>query len=463
MPGTATSSPGSPGTPGFEVEVHQLGDASALQGDAARARDWAAEHGVRAASGAPDDLSGADVVVDALLGTGIQGALRPPFARAVEAINGSGRPVLAIDIPSGIQADTGAAAEPAAVRAAATVTFIGRKLGLFTGMGAACSGDVVFDDLGVPSAVYRAVRGCPWLHFGDLPDAYRPRPRDVNVYKHALGHVVVVGGDHNMGGAPLMAAEAALRTGAGMVSVVTRPDHRPAILARRPEVMVVDAGDEAARQAVLGKADVLVLGPGLGRNDWGTGLLTESLDLGLPTVLDADGLHGFATLGLKARGPLVVTPHGGEAARLLDWSTADVHQDRPAAALALVRRTGGAAVLKGAGTLVAGPADDDGEPVLLGLCAHGNPGMASAGMGDVLSGVIAGYLAQGLGAPAAAVAGTCLHSLAGDRGADAVGQRSLLASDLLTHLMTLLRQEDGLHEEDRRGFRSAPREPRARA
>lgn len=424
---------------GLRVSVYQVGDAGELAGDAARARDWAAQRGVRADPAPPAALD-ADVIVDALLGTGIKGELRPPFARTAECINDSRLPVLAIDIPTGVNADTGAVTDNA-VRAEVTVTFIGRKLGLYTGAGAGRSGTVVFDDLGVPSAVYRAVAGCPWLAYTDLPDGYRLTRRDPNAYKHALGHVVVVGGDHAMGGAPLMAAESALRTGAGMVSVITRAEHRPAILARRPEVMVVDAGDDGARRAVLEKAAVLVVGPGLGRAAWGEGLLRESLALGLPTVLDADGLNGFAELEMQARGPMVVTPHVAEAGRLLGWATDEVHSDRPAAALALARRVRGSAVLKGVGSLIAelGPG---GRARLLGLCAHGNPGMASAGMGDVQSGVIAGFLAQGLSAPAAAVAGTCLHGLAGDRGARTVGQRSLLAMDLLEPLAAILREEE---------------------
>jgi NAD(P)H-hydrate epimerase len=423
---------------GFDVALYQLGEAADLAGDAGHARDWALARGVAIEPGPPAALS-VDVVVDALLGTGMQGELREPFARNAEVINGCGRPVLAVDIPTGVSADTGAAARHA-VRADLTVTFIGRKLGLFTGPGAARSGTVVFDDLGVPSAVYRKVRGCPWLRYPDLPAEYRLARRDAEVHKHALGHVVVVGGDHAMGGAPLMAAEAALRVGAGMVSVVTRSGHRPAILARRPEVMVVDAGDEAGRRGVLDRADVLVVGPGLGRDDWGRSLLVEALDRGLPTVLDADGLNGFAAMELSARGPLVATPHAGEAARLLGWSAAAVQNDRPRAVRALAQRCGDAAVLKGAGSLIAACPRD--EPVLLGVCAHGNPGMASAGMGDVLSGVIGALLGQGLSAPAAAVAGTCLHSYAGDRGAERMGRRSLLATDLLAALVDILHDEE---------------------
>lgn len=429
---------------GLQVTVSQLGDAGDLAGDAARARDWAVGRGVSIEPGPPEAVS-ADLVVDALLGTGIQGELREPFARTAGLISHCGRPVLAIDIPTGVSADTGAATAHA-VRAAVTVTFIGRKLGSFTGPGVDHSGTVVFDDLGVPAAVYRRVDGCPWLRYPELPVRYRLPAREPNVHKHALGHVVVVGGDHNMGGAVLMAAEAALRTGAGMVSIVTRPGHRPAVLARRPEVMVVDADDEAARHAVLGKAHVLVVGPGLGTGDWGRALLAETLSLGLPTVLDADGLNNFAAMALSAHGALVVTPHPGEAGRLLGRDSRAVQNDRPGAALDLARRVPGTAVLKGAGSLVASQPEGGGEPMLLGLCAHGNPGMASAGLGDVQSGVIAGFLAQGLSAPAAAVAGTCLHGLAGDRAAAAVGQRSLLAMDLLSPLMEILREEDQRRE-----------------
>ncbi len=424
---------------GLGVALWQLGDPAELTGDAARARDWALARGVCIDRGPPSTLGG-DVVVDALLGTGLAGPLREPFSATTAAIAACGAPVLAIDVPTGVDADSGAAV-PGAVRADVTVTFIGRKLGLFTGPGVSHAGTVVFCDLGVPSAVYRAVPGCPWLRYPELPEPYRLPARDPNVYKQALGHIAVIGGDHSMGGAPAMAAEAALRAGAGMVSLVTRAAHRPAVLARRPEVMVVDADDAAARRAVLEKATCLIVGPGLGSGAWGSGLLDEALGLAKPTVLDADGLNGFARRELEAHGPLIVTPHAGEAARLLGWSSGDVQSRRPAAALALARRVNGVAVLKGAGTVVSA-VGDAGAPRLLGVCAHGNPGMASAGMGDVLAGVIGGLLAQGLSTAAAAVSGTCLHSYAADRAAARLGQRSLLATDLLADLMEILAAEE---------------------
>jgi len=426
---------------GLEVELLQLGASGALTGDAARARDAALAAGVvpgEHADGLP--VPTGEVVVDALLGTGLKGAPRAPFAAAIEAVNAAGAPVLAVDIPSGVDADSGGA-PGVAVRARATVTFIGKKLGLYTGAGVTLAGDVVFAGLGVGEEVRERLGGVPLL---DLPGALAAWPlptRDASAYKHSLGHVVVVGGDESMGGAPLMAAEAALRVGAGMVTVVTRACHRNAILARRPEIMVVDADDDELRGDVLGRASVLVLGPGLGRRAWGLKLLAEGLELGKPTVLDADGLNGLAAEGLEPRGPTLITPHTGEAATLLGTSTAAISADRPAAARALAelaRGSGGegAAVLKGAGSVMAHA--DAGGARLLGVCAHGNPGMATAGMGDVLSGVLGGLLGQRASVPATLVVGVTAHSRAGDLAAARTGQRGLLATDLLPELMALL-------------------------
>ncbi|MEZ5553583.1 MAG: NAD(P)H-hydrate dehydratase [Pseudomonadales bacterium] len=427
---------------GLEVDVLETG-AGALKGDALLARNWVLERDVH-----PRDVSligelpPADVVVDALLGTGLTGALRPPFAALVARINTSGRPVLAVDIPSGVNADTGAVVD-AAVRADVTVTFIGRKIGLTTGAGLEHAGEVVFADLGVDAASRRQLQGVNWLTLSALLE-WRPLPvRTAAAYKQALGHVVVVGGDRSMGGAPLMAAEAALRSGAGMVTVVTRGAHRNAILSRRPELMVVDADSETERAEAFSRASLFVLGPGLGRDDWGHRLLQAVLDTGKRVVIDADGLNGLVELGATPAAPCVITPHVGEAARLLGESSAGIQADRPGAACRLARRVGGIAVLKGAGTVVAGCPDASpeqaGSAAVLGICAHGNPGMATAGMGDVLAGIIGGLWAQGADEQTAALTGVCLHSRAADLAVKQVGERSLLATDLLPHLMTLLR------------------------
>ena len=240
-----------------------------------------------------------------------------------------------------------------------------------------------------------------------------------------------------------MAAEAALRVGAGLVSVITRPEHVAAILARRPEIMVngidsaVHTGTSASQSidAMIERADVIAIGPGLGRNEWAQALLDLAIAARKPLVVDADGLHllkDHLRNGAAITTAVVLTPHVAEAAALLGSTVADVQHDRFATVKALAALVPtGAAVLKGAGSLVA-------NLERIGVCLHGNPGMASAGMGDVLTGVIAGLLAQGLDAITAATAGVCLHSLAGDRVADRSGMRGLLATDLLTELRGVL-------------------------
>ena len=276
---------------GIEVELLQLEDPSALSGDAATARDWALAQGVEIhACSQQMPVPQGQVIVDALLGTGLTGTPRGLYADAIATINAAAAGVLAIDIPSGVSADTGAIAG-AAIHADLTVTFIGRKLGLYTGAGAAAAGRVVFADLGVGTDVTQRLQGVPLLMLEALLKQPGLPPRSANAYKHALGHVLVIGGDEAMGGAPLMAGEAALRVGAGMVTIATRAAHRNAILARRPELMVVDADDDVQLTQVMQRATTLVVGPGLGRSEWGGRLLERAVARALPTVLDADGLN----------------------------------------------------------------------------------------------------------------------------------------------------------------------------
>ena len=430
---------------GMEVDVIQLGDPGALTGDAAVARDEALARGLTVRRS--DDgqaLPDGDVLVDALLGTGLKGAARGPYAGLIETMNGSGLPIVAVDVPSGVAADTGAAAGPA-IRAHTTVTFIGRKVGLCTGAGAALAGRVIFAPLGVGPEVHAGVTGIPWLRFADLLQAHPLPERSADAYKQALGHVAVVGGDTAMGGAALMAAEAALRVGSGMVTVITRGAHRSAILSRRPEVMVADADDAILRDEVLARASVLVVGPGLGRGEWGEQLLSLALACDKPLILDADGLFLLARSGARVAAETIITPHAAEAARLLDCPLAEIQADRIAAARALAERVAGVAVLKGAGSVVAGTVS--GRGAILGICAHGNPGMATAGMGDVLAGILGGLRGQGMGGAAAALLGTCLHSLAADRAALRLGEASLLATDIIPEMMDLLHR----HRDARRG------------
>lgn len=268
-------------------------------------------------------------------------------------------------------------------------------------------------------------------------------PRACDTHKGSYGHVLVLGGGAGFGGAALLAAEAAARTGAGLTSVATHPDNVAAFLARQPELMVRGVIDPDVINAMLGRASVLVAGPGLGKELWGLQLLQAALLAAnanaLPLVLDADALNllsgGSLGNAMSHNSKWILTPHPGEASRLLQRPLAAIEADREGAVRALQQRYGGVAVLKGPGTLVC--YDQQGRQQV-DTCVHGNPGMASGGMGDVLSGIIGGLLAQGYSASNAARLGVCLHSKAADLEAAAHGERGMLASDLFTHLRTLL-------------------------
>lgn len=416
---------------GIVVTVFQVGNPAKIDGDALLARQQALANGVKIVPFGQEPLVPEGVIVDALLGTGLGGDVRGVYTDAIDAINTCDSPVLAVDIPSGLCADTGRVLG-AAVHADATVTFIGLKRGMFTLQAPDYTGTVYFSDLEIPPEVYAAVPArCQRLELEPLREMLPPRP--ATAHKGLYGTVLVAGGDYGFAGAAALAAEAALRCGAGLVQVATRAEHVAALVARTPEVMPRTIHGAADFAPMLASADVLVVGPGLGRSPWSIELLLGALASGKPLVLDADGLNLLAAGVPGEVAPAVdriLTPHPGEAARLLGCSTADVQSDRFVAVLALQRRYGGVVVLKGNGTLVS-----NGEDTL--LCDYGNPGMASGGMGDVLSGVIGALLAQHLPPLEAAALGVCLHGAAADIAA-ADGQRGLAASDLIPHLRSLL-------------------------
>ena len=416
---------------GIPVNVLQLGDPSKISGDALLARNQALANGVRTEPFEPTSLAQEGIIVDAMLGTGLGGEVRGVYREAIAAVNDSSAPVLAVDIPSGLCSDTGRVLG-LAVQAALTVTFIGLKRGLFTLAAADHTGAIEFNDLAVPPEVYSQVdSGTYRLELEALLERLPPRP--ATAHKGLYGRVLVVGGDYGMAGAAALAAEAALRCGAGLVQVGTRPEHVAAIVARTPEAMPVGvlSGQELA--ALVENADVLVVGPGLGQSTWSEQLLQVAATSGKPMVLDADGLNLLAegrVIAKSKRDNWVLTPHPGEAARLLDCATAEIQEDRFDAVRRLQRAYGGVVVLKGNGSLIA-----DADQLL--LSDYGNPGMASGGMGDVLSGVIGSLLAQHVSALEAAALGVCLHGAAGDSAAEE-GQRGLLASDLIPHMRALL-------------------------
>ena len=407
---------------GLAVELCPFADPSGLSGDARRAADEALAC-VPPVTFSPGRLAAADLVVDALLGTGLDRPVSGAMADAIEAVNASPCPVVAVDVPSGLSARTGQVMG-VAMRAAVTPTFIGLKQGLFTGEAADCVGEVVFDDLQVPAAVHDGMQ--PSAHLlrpAALAEALPRRPR--TAHKGAFGHVLVIGGDHGMGGAVRIAGEAAARSGAGLTSVATRPAHVPALLGARPELMVRGVESAEELSALLQRVDVLAVGPGLGQAEWGRALFEAVRDGDRPLVVDADGLNWLAQAPIR-RDDWVLTPHPGEAARLLDTDVAAIDRDRFAAVTAIAGRYGGVAVLKGAGTLIS-----DGRHCR--VCTEGNPGMASGGMGDALTGLIAGLRAQGFDALTAACLGVQAHARAADRAASG-GERGLLAGDLLDAL-----------------------------
>lgn len=414
---------------GWTVRVLAVGDPQRLQGDAALAHaeavsekvliePWTAQSGIRG------------IVLDALLGTGLGGDVREPYASAIAAINSSGLPVAAVDIPSGLCADTGRVLG-CAVCADLTVTFIGLKLGVFTGDAADVVGELVFNDLRAdPQLLEAAPRSALRLTAANLPRLAFRQPAS---HKGKFGHVLLIGGDRGYGGAILLSAQAALRSGAGMVSVATRGEHVPAALARIPEAMVLGASSANQLMELLQKASVLVVGPGLGQTAWARSLLSAAANAPLPQVWDADALNMLAEACVSLPRYCVITPHPGEAARLLGLSTAEVQADRPAAARALSKKYTAVVVLKGAGSLIASP---DGR---LALCHQGHPAMATAGLGDVLAGLLGALLAQGMAAFDAACLGVWLHANAGVQ--QGKMGRGLAASDLIPAIRQLLEEQ----------------------
>lgn len=418
----------------MKVVVLQLGDDSKIKGDAAKARESYLAAGGRIEpfdpqQGLPRETH---VVVDGLLGTGLEREVKGDWLLAIEAMNRARCGVLALDIPSGLHSDTGRVMG-AAVNARHTVTFIGMKQGLFTGEGPACCGEIHFSDLDVPKKIYATqILSCQRLTF---VKAAQDRPqRSGSDHKGRCGHVLVMGGAPGYSGAARMSAEAAVRSGAGLVSLATHPDHAALIAQARPEVMshgVMNVGDLTD---LMQRASVLAIGPGLGRDAWGDTLWQAALDSDLPKVVDADALNRLAEQPLK-RDDWILTPHPGEAARLLQCSTTEIQNDRIAAAKALQQQYGGVVVLKGAGTVV-----DFGDRVP-GICSDGNAGMATGGMGDVLTGVIAALWAQGLDAGMAARLGVCIHGTAADRAVAEDGMIGLMATDLMPWLRRLMNEK----------------------
>jgi NAD(P)H-hydrate epimerase len=430
---------------GARVALWVVGRAAEIQGDA-RVNLDALRHAGETVAEAPDaaseafgrlraDLGGADLIVDALLGTGMRGAATGAVAAAIEAVNTAGLPVCALDLPSGLPSDGEPAAGPV-VRARMTVTFGLPKLGLYLPAGAAHAGHVEIADLGVPLAWLAEGLRAGLLEAADARDALPLRP--LEAHKGSYGHLLVVAGSLGKTGAAALACRGALRSGTGLVTCAVPASQQPVVAALVPEAMTEPLPETEARtlsakavERILELAlrmDAVALGPGLGLDPEAQAAVQALVrDVQRPMVVDADALTALAgrpALCRSAPAPRLLTPHPGEAARLLGCSVADVQADRVGSARRLAAESGAVVALKGARTVVAEP---DGHVV---LNPTGNPGMATGGTGDVLTGMVGGLLAQGVAPGRALPTAVYLHGLAGDVAAAARGAVGLVAGDL---------------------------------
>ncbi len=413
----------------YNVSVIQIGDVAKLKGDALQCYQDLISTGLSIKNISEHSFDNNDVIVDAIFGTGLDRDVTGDFAKIIEIINATNSPVLSIDIPSGLNADTGMPMG-LAIQANRTISFIGLKQGLFTGQGRDYCGESEFDDLSIPDSVYKKI---------PKPNSYRinfdtlksliPK-RIASSHKGSNGHVLVIGGNKGYAGAARMCAEASARTGAGLVSVATRGEHANTLNIGRPELMVhsVESYKELGR--LIKNTSVIAIGPGLAQTEWSIELFARVIEAKQPQVMDADALNLLVKEPYKNNNR-IITPHPGEAARLLNCSTQEVQANRFAAVQRLQEIYGGIVVLKGSGTLVMDTAGD------ISVCSDGNPGMATGGMGDVLTGVIAALVAQGFELDLAAKLGVCLHSAAADEAA-VLGECGLLANDLMPYLRYLI-------------------------
>ncbi|MHB2017421.1 MAG: NAD(P)H-hydrate dehydratase [Candidatus Xenobia bacterium] len=422
---------------GVTVHVFLLGDSARLKGNAALNYQIATNLAIPVNDGDFESrLAQADLAVDALFGTGLERPLEGPAARMVAALNASSAPCLAVDIPSGVEASSGQILGTA-VKADASVTFGWLKSGHLVYPGAGHTGALYVADIGFPPRLAREMAQPRFLVTHEMVQRWMPRRED-DAHKGTAGRVLVVGGSTGLTGAPVMSSEAALRAGAGLSTVAVPATVGDAVAARLREVMVHPLPDDGRGtltdqnlDALLQLAEpmrVLAVGPGMGR-DKGTQALIRALVTGFPrgVVVDADALHALSGVR-RNTSEGVLTPHFGEMAALLDVSIADVSKDPVGCAREAARRFNMTCVLKGAHTITATP----GGEVFFNFT--GNSGMASGGMGDVLTGVIAGLMAQGMAASMAAVCGVFVHGLAGDLAASEVGPRGLLAGDVMQRI-----------------------------
>ena len=414
---------------GKQVHLCAVEPERTLDGDAGKAQQRWLDSGGSINGFDAALLEKSDVVIDALLGTGINSYIRNEFADIIDAVNASSTPVVSVDVPSGLDANTGQSLGRC-VQADITVTFVGIKPGLVTGAGKQSCGKLVYADLGIGKAFQALAKASATMlnidHFKGMG------PREINSHKGTYGRLLCIGGNRGTAGAIRLASEAALRGGAGMVRVYTHESSVVQVSAGRPELMVTDFNLEDA----LAWATCVVIGPGLGQDEWAESAFETTMkhcqSQNKPVVIDADALNLLCQQSTAyTLSDSILTPHAGEAARLLGVSIDDVESDRFNYARQCSQRYHAVCVLKGAGTLI------DNEKKTW-VCRHGNPGMATAGSGDVLSGILGALLAQGVETDIAAKYGVVLHAKAGDDIAQLYGQRGMIASDLFDAVRALI-------------------------
>ena len=432
---------------GLEVTVVMSNSASELKGISSRAFQEMKESKVKVikTKSAHDlSVSNETVIVDALIGTGLKGKLRTNIQDSILLLNKLGlkSPVVSLDIPSGIDPDSGHV-EDICVYADITATFVAQKRGCFTSIGKKASGEVIYSNLEIPKKVFSKV-GAQSAIIDYENSISKIVYREEDAHKGNFGHALIIGGDKGLGGAGILASRAAVYSGAGLTSLVTRPEHISASLVSCPEVMVkgVDSGQDL--EQYLLKPNVIAIGPGLGQSAWSEQMIQrvfwEAEKRDVAVIMDADALNLLTTLKLSAKLPkkLILTPHPGEAARLLNTETSAIESDRFGAASKIQKKFGAVVVLKGSGTIIC---NKHGDYHNFGICDSGNPGMATGGMGDVLTGIIAGILAQGLSLKDASETGVDLHAKAADLASLEVGEAGLTPSDVIEELRLLLRYD----------------------
>ncbi len=427
---------------GVHVEIILASAESELSGEARRALEAARRDDIptRAIRDPDADriLSGAALIIDALFGTGFRGQARGEAAELINAINRTGTPVLAVDIPSGVSADTGSA-DGAAIRAAATITMGLPKVGLLVFPGADLAGSIFVADIGYPGTLSSDSSVPTHLVTSEMVRALLPVRRP-DSHKGDYGRILIVAGSVGFTGAAVLATQGALRSGAGLVTLAVPKSVYPIIASHVIEGMptplqdsqgALTAGALKQLQTLLRSSDVVAAGPGLSQAAGVRHVIQGLLGSGKPMVLDADGLNvtaGRAKMLSKAAAPLVITPHPGELGRLLDLPATKIQEDRLTAARSAAKRFKCTVLLKGARTVVATSA---GEAYIV---PTGNPGLATGGMGDVLTGAIASLIGQGLDPISAAYCGAYLHGLAADLIASERGMAGMLASEVADHL-----------------------------